>query len=185
MIRPREIGYRDELLADGSVHRSYEDGRQEWRRRGNGNIVLWHDNRDALGTDELLGQRIIKRTYGTGTVIYGRDIGYGRTLWGQGETVMVNRTSFGGRMGAVLTGLGVAGLAVTAAQLPPLSLAPEAEEALRRQQAQGSSSGGGDGGDGGGSGGDSGGYPDGDQDGDWDSGDWDGEGGGWSDDDFG
>ncbi|MGW7263352.1 hypothetical protein [Streptomyces sp. NPDC054842] len=167
MIRPREIGYTDELLADGSVHRTYEDGRQEWRRRGPGGVVDWHDDRGAAGTDELLGDRIVKRLLADGTVTYGRDIGYGRTLWGSGDTVMINRTSFGGRMGAILVGLGVTGLAVTAAQLPPAHLTPEEEEELR-QQAQSSSASGGDGG------GD-----------DWDGGDWsDGEDG-WSDDDFG
>ncbi|MGI5441834.1 hypothetical protein ACQEV4_32100 [Streptomyces shenzhenensis] len=172
MIRPREIGYTDELLADRSVHRSYEDGRQEWRRRGPAGEVHWRDDQGGTGTDELLGSRIVKRTHADGTVTYGRDIGYGRTLWGRGETVMINRTSFGGRMGAVLVGLGVAGLAVTASQLPPLSLTPEEEEELR-QQAQSSSSGGGEVGyDGGG-------------DDDWDGGDWSDDGGGWSDDDFG
>ncbi|MFF2324789.1 MULTISPECIES: hypothetical protein [unclassified Streptomyces] len=175
MIRPQEIGYSDELLADGTVHRRYEDGREEWRRREGArhHLVRWHDNRSASGIDELLGNRVIKRTFGDGTVTYARDIGYGRTLWGRGETVTVNRTSFGGRMGAVLAGLGVAGLgvaglAVTAAQLPPLSMSPEEEEELRRQRAQGESSSGGSGdsGDGG--------------DADWDDGE-----DSWSDDDFG
>lgn len=178
MIRPREIGYTDELLADGSVHRTYEDGRQEWRRRDHNidHVVHWHDNQGASGTDELLGERIIKRVLTDGTVTYGRDIGYGRTLWGRGETVMINRTSFGGRLGAILVGLGLAGLAITATQLPPLNVTPE-EEAELRQQAQRSSSGGG-GGDGGG--GDPGGGDD-----QWDV-SWDtDEGGGWSDDDFG
>ncbi|MEV7679476.1 hypothetical protein AB0O64_13090 [Streptomyces sp. NPDC088341] len=191
MNRPRETPYRDELLADRSVHRRYEDGREEWRRRDGGTTVRWYDNQGGSGTDELLGQRIIKRRYADGTVTYGRDIGYGRTVWGQGETVMVNRTSFGGRMGVLLGGLGLAALAVTAAQYPPVSLSPEEEEELR-QQAQSSSSGGGDGG-----GGDSGGDSDtggtgetgGDSGdgGDWDSGDgWNSDdGGGWSDDDFG
>ncbi|MFE0631746.1 hypothetical protein ACFW3D_32935 [Streptomyces sp. NPDC058864] len=169
MIRPREIGYTDTLLADCSVHRTYEDGRQEWRRRGPNGVVHWHDGQGGDGTDEQLGHRIVKRVLADGTVTYGRDIGYGRTLWGRGDTLTVNRTSFGGRMGAALVGLGVAGLAISAAQLPPLSLTPEEEEELRRQ-AQGSSSGGGaDGGDGGG----------------WDDGDWDDDDGGWTDDDFG
>lgn len=172
MIRPREIGYTDELLADGSVHRTYEDGRQEWRRRGPDRVVRWHDERGGTGTDELLGEKIVKRTLADGTVTYGRDIGYGRTVWGRGDTLMVNRTSFGGRMGAILVGLGVAGLAVTAAQLPPLSLTPEEEEELRRQ-AQNSSGGGGEFG-----------YDGGDGD-DWDGGDWGDDDGGWSDDDFG
>ncbi|MGW3954348.1 hypothetical protein ACWEKM_26235 [Streptomyces sp. NPDC004752] len=178
MIRPREIGYTDELLADGSVHRTYEDGRQEWRRRGPAGQVHWRDDQGGTGTDELLGDKIVKRTHADGTVTYGRDIGYGRTLWGRGETLMINRTSFGGRMGAVLVGLGVAGLAVTAAQLPPLSLTPDEEEELR-QQARASSSAGGDGGGGDGGGSDGG------SDDDWDGGDWSDDGGGWSDDDFG
>ncbi|WP_327120696.1 hypothetical protein OG206_27480 [Streptomyces sp. NBC_01341] len=171
MIRPREIGYSDELLADGSVHRRYEDGRQEWRHREGSSrrLVRWHDSTNASGTDELLGERIIKRALADGTVTYGKDIGYGRTLWGRGETLMVNRTSFGGRAGAVLAGLGVATFAITAAHLPPLSMSPEEEEALR-QQSQSSSSGGDSGGDPG--------------TGDWDAG-WHDDDEAWSDDDFG
>ncbi|WP_299531579.1 hypothetical protein [uncultured Streptomyces sp.] len=183
MIRPEETGYTDELLADGSVHRRYENGREEWRRRdpAGGPVVHWHDDRQGSGTDEPLGDRIIKRVLADGTVIYGRDIGYGRTLWGDGGTVMVNRTSFGGRMGALLVGLGVAGLAVTAAQLPPQALSEEEEEELRRQaQSQSSSGGDGGGGDSGGAGGDG----SGDTGEDWDA-DWGDDQDAWSDDDFG
>ncbi|MER5931736.1 hypothetical protein [Streptomyces sp. NPDC002054] len=179
MIRPQEIGYADELLADGTVHRSYEDGLEEWRSRtpGRPHLVRWHDNRGAAGTDELLGNRVIKRTLADGTVSYARDIGYGRTVWPRGDRVTVNRSSFGGRMGVLLAGLGVASLAITAAHLPPLSMTAEEEEALRRQQEQSqASSSGGDGG--GGGGGDSGG------DEDWEAG-WDGNDDAWTDDDFG
>ncbi|MER5961585.1 hypothetical protein [Streptomyces sp. NPDC002057] len=181
MIRPEEIGYTDELLADGTVHRTYEDGLEEWRRRtpGRPQLVGWHDNRGGSGTDELIGDRIIKRSLADGTATYARDIGYGRTLWARGERVLVNRSSFGGRMGALLTGLGVATLAITAAQLPPLSMSPEQEEALRQQQAQAQSSSGGDGGGGTATGDD--GSDDGD---DWDA-NWDGDEDAWSDDDFG
>lgn len=172
MIRPREIGYTDELLADGSVHRSYADGRTEWRRRGRDHLVHWRDDSGTEGTDELLGQRIIKRTLADGTVSYGRDIGYGRTLWGRGETVMVNRTSYRGRLGAILAGLGVAGLAITMAQLPPPRLTQDEEAELRRQQAAGQDS-----------------SAAGDMRTDWDDGDWQvddwDDDGGWSDDDFG
>ncbi|MFJ7988702.1 hypothetical protein [Streptomyces sp. NPDC096351] len=183
MNRPEEIGYADELLADGTVHRRYEDGLEEWRRRAPGrpHVVDWHDDRGGSGTDELLGDRIIKRSLADGTVTYARDIGYGRTLWGRGEQLLVNRSSFGGRMGVVLAGLGVASLAVTAAQLPPLSLSPEQEEELRQQQAQAQQSGGG--GDGGGGSSDAGSDDSGDGN-DWDS-DWDGDGDAWNDDDFG
>ncbi|MFC9343193.1 hypothetical protein ACFT0G_23230 [Streptomyces sp. NPDC057020] len=195
MNRPEEIGYADELLADGTVHRRYENGLEEWRRRTSGHphLVYWHDNRGASGTDELLGDRIIKRSLADGTVTYARDIGYGRTLWARGEKVLVNRSSFGGRMGVLLAGLGVATLAVTAAQLPPLSMSPEQEEALRQQQAQAQQSSGGGGGDSGGSGysddgsagTDGSGSGDGSADGnDWDA-HWDGEGDAWNDDDFG
>ncbi|MCB5181666.1 hypothetical protein [Streptomyces antimicrobicus] len=186
MNRPREIRYTDELLADASVHRRYDDGREEWRRRSDtagARVVTWHDNRGGAGTDELLGDRIIKRTLSDGTVVYARDIGYGRTLWGRGETVLVNRSSFGGTVGAVLAGLGVAALAITAAQLPPASLTPEEEEELRQQYAQNQASGsGGSGGDGGGGGGgDVGGDPGDDA---WESG-WEDSDDTWSDDDFG
>lgn len=177
MNRPREIGYTDELLADGSVHRRYEDGRQEWRRRGTGGVVHWHDDREAAGTDELLGEGVIKRVAADGTVSYGRDIGYGRTLWGRGERVLINRTSFGGRTGAVLGALGVATLAITAAQFPPVSLTPAEEEALRQQQAAQSAQGGSGSGD---AGGDTGGG----EDEGWE-GSWDADDGGWADDDFG
>ncbi|MFD6426098.1 hypothetical protein [Streptomyces sp. NPDC060198] len=179
MMRPRETVYSDELLADGSVHRSYDDGRQEWRRRDPSvaGLVRWHDNMSASGTDELLGDRIVKRV-SNGTVSYGRDIGYGRTVWGR-DFLTVNRTSFGGRMGLLLAGVGVTALAVTEAQLPPLSLSPEEEEELRRQ-AEASAR---DGGEGGGSGDSGGGFENSGDD--WD-GDWgDGDDGGWSDDDFG
>ncbi|MEV4941594.1 hypothetical protein [Streptomyces zaomyceticus] len=182
MIRPEEIGYADELLADGTVHRTYEDGLEEWRRRtpGRPRLVGWHDNRGGSGTDELLGDRIIKRTLADGAVTYARDIGYGRTLWARGEKVLVNRSSFGGRMGVLLAGLGVATLAITAAQLPPLTLSPEQEEELRQQaQASSSSGGGGDGG----TGADGGGGDDTDGD-DWDA-DWGGDQDAWNDDDFG
>ncbi|MCX4986155.1 hypothetical protein [Streptomyces sp. NBC_00572] len=193
MIRPEEIGYADELLADGTVHRTYENGLEEWRRRttGHPHLVQWHDNRGASGTDELLGDRIIKRTLDDGTVTYARDIGYGRTLWARGEKVMVNRSSFGGRMGILLAGLGVATLAITAAQLPPLSMSSEQEEALRQQQAQASQSSGGGGDSGGSADGDdgSGGSGEGPEGGsgdgnEWDA-NWDGDGDAWSDDDFG
>ncbi|MEU9144555.1 hypothetical protein [Streptomyces sp. NPDC048349] len=181
MIRPREIAYADELLADGTVHRRYEDGLEEWRSRtpGRPHTVRWRDNRGASGTDELLGNRVIKRTLEDGTATYARDIGYGRTVWARGERVTVNRSSFGGRMGVLLAGLGVAALAVTAAHLPPLSMTPEEEEALRRQQEQSQASSSGGDGAGGDSGGDGGSGEDG-----WDAG-WDGDEDAWSDDDFG
>jgi hypothetical protein len=144
----REIDYTDELLADGSVHRRFSDGREEWRRRGPDRLVSWRDNHGLHGTDELLGNRIIKRLHATGQPVYGRDVGYGRTVWGNG-TLTRNRTSFGGRMGAILAAVG-AGAVLGTIVAPPLFMSPAEEEELReqaRQQAQsnsGNDDGGGD-----------------------------------------
>lgn len=148
------ITYADELLADHTVHRRYSDGRQEWRVRDGDRTVSWRDDRGGTGTDELLGRRIVKRSYGDGRrPLYGREGGFGRTLWSDG-TVTVNRTSFGGRLGTLLrtavpaTGVaGVAGAGTLAA--PPASLTAEEEDELRREaEAQASSSGGGEAGSG-------------------------------------
>lgn len=161
MPRHRQLDYTDELLADGTVHRRYGDGRQEWRTRGPGAAVTWRDDSGNAGTDEPLGRRIIKRTHRSG-VVYGRECGYGRTLWGDG-VLTVNRSSFGGRLGAVLAGV-AGGVLLGALVMPPTALSQEEEDELRNQAAHDSS---------GGSGGDSGGYDD------WDDGYGDG------DDDFG
>ena len=136
------VGYRDELLADRSVQRRYEDGRREWRRRA-GATVQWRDDRGRDGVDEALGERIVKRWIRPNGVLYGRELGYGRTAWSDG-VLTVNRTSTGGRVGAIIAGIGAAGL-LPAVVDPPLALTPEEEEELR-QQAQSSSGGGGDGG---------------------------------------
>lgn len=132
-MRPpwREIIYVDELLADGSVHRRYSDGRQEWRTRGIAGVVHWRDDRGGQGTDEPLGRRLIKRTSHDGAVWYGRDIGFGRTVWGD-WIVTVNRSSFGGRIGAILAAVGL-GAALANVELPPRSLSPEEEERLRTE----------------------------------------------------
>jgi hypothetical protein len=165
MTAPREVSYTDELLADRTVHRRYSDGRQEWRSREPSGAVAWRDDREHTGTDEPLGKRIIKRTYADGRVMYGRDVGYGRTLWRDG-VLTVNRTSFGGRLGAILAT--VAGGALLGSMIAPPDYLTDAEEEELRRQAQdqsSSSSGGGDGG------------------GDYD--DWDDDDDGDSDGDFG
>ncbi|WP_354638695.1 hypothetical protein [Kitasatospora camelliae] len=149
MTQPRELTYADELLADGTVHRRYADGRSEWRRRRPDGRVEWQDDRNDSGTDERLGEDLVKRTHADGRVEYGRDIGYGRTVWGRGELVLVNRSAFGGRLGVVLGVLGQAAAGVPAAQLPPQALTPDEEEELRRRarerQPAGSPGGGGEG----------------------------------------
>jgi len=142
----RDVSYTDELLSDGSVHRRFSDGREEWRWRGPGALVSWRDNAGASGTDEALGGRIVKRIYSDGRAVYGREQGYGRTAWSD-RTLTVNRTSFGGRIGTILAAAG-AGFALGAIVGPPLAMTPLDEEELRRQaQASQSSSsdGGGDG----------------------------------------
>ncbi|ARQ68479.1 hypothetical protein [Streptomyces marincola] len=163
----REITYTDELLADRSVHRRYSDGRAEWRSRGTGRVVHWRDDRGAHGTDEPLGRDLVKRAYADGRVLYGREGGWGRTLWSDG-VLTVNRTSVGGRAGVAVAAV-AGGVALGAIALPPAVLGADEEEALRREaEAQVGAGGGGDSGAG--------------EDGDY--GDWD-DTGGFDDDDFG
>ncbi|WUI00720.1 hypothetical protein OHR68_02560 [Spirillospora sp. NBC_00431] len=124
------IRFADETLSDGTVHRRYDDGRQEWRKRGRDRIVEWRDGEGVTGTDELLGRRIIKRQYNDGRPpIYGRELGYGRTVWGPDGHVTLNRSSFGGRIGAVLARLGR-----RPAASAPSVLTPEQEAGLRRAE---------------------------------------------------
>jgi hypothetical protein len=129
----RRVGYRDELLADRSVQRSYADGRREWRRRVGG-TVEWRDDRGGAGVDEPLGHRLVKRRHADGRVVYGRELGYGRTAWGD-RALTVNETSMGGRVGAILAAVGAAGLLGAIAD-PPDVLTPEQEEQLRQQAQQ-------------------------------------------------
>ncbi|MEU4842554.1 hypothetical protein [Nocardia testacea] len=140
MARYQQLTYTDELLADDTVHRRYADGRQEWRRRGPGATVTWQDDRGDSGIDEPLGRRIVKRTRRDGSVRYGRESGYGRTLWSDG-VLTVNRSSFGGRLGTILAGV-AGGALLGALVLPPISLSPEEEEELRNQAAQSGGGGG-------------------------------------------
>lgn len=132
----RTVGYRDELLADRSVQRRYTDGRREWRRRV-GRAVEWRDDRGGSGIDEPLGDRLVKRRIQPDRVLYGRELGYGRTAWSD-RVLTVNETSMGGRVGAILAGVGAAGL-LPAIIDPPLVLSPEEEEALRQQAQSGGS----------------------------------------------
>lgn len=134
-VRPRtEITYQDELLADGTVHRSYSDGRREWRHHQTDGLVRWRDDRGGSGTDEPLGRRLVKRIDADGRTLYGREAGYGRTLWSD-EVLTVNRGSLTGRTGAVLATLG-AGVLAGALIAPPQALTAEQEEALRQEDHQ-------------------------------------------------
>jgi hypothetical protein len=126
------IEYTDELLADKTICRRYNNGRIEWRKRIDETKVDWRDSQSNFGVDELLGNGIIKRTYGNQTV-YAREQGYGRTLWSN-NLMTVNKTSFGGKIGAILAGVGGAFL-LGSLVAPPLMLGAEQEEELRRQQA--------------------------------------------------
>ncbi|MCX4094159.1 hypothetical protein [Nocardia sp. alder85J] len=127
----RQVTYTDELLADGTVHRRYSDGREEWRSRTPVGQVAWQDNQGNSGTDEPLGRNLVKRRYRDGRVVYGREGGYGRTLWG-GGMLTVNRSSFGGRVGIILAAV-AGGALLTAMAMPPDVLTLEQEEELRRQ----------------------------------------------------
>lgn len=145
MPEHRQITYTDELLADGSVHRRYADGRQEWRTRDQRGVVSWRDDGGYSGTDEPLGTKLVKRTFGNGSVLYGREAGFGRTLWGDGR-LTVNRSSFSGRLGGILAAV-AGGALLGGLVMPPSFLSPAEEEELRRQaaaQSSGSSDSGGD-----------------------------------------
>jgi hypothetical protein len=127
------IEYTDELLAGQTVCRRYQNGRVEWRKRIDETKAEWRDNQSNQGIDELLGDGIVKRTYANGQILYAREQGYGRTLWSN-NLLTVNRTSFGGKVGAILAGIGGAFL-LGGLVAPPLMLAAEQEEQLRQQQA--------------------------------------------------
>jgi hypothetical protein len=126
------IEYTDELLADGTVCRRYNNGRIEWRKKIDETKVEWRDNQSTNGFDEILGDGIIKRTYANQT-IYAREQGYGRTLWSN-NLLTINKTDFGGKIGAILAGIGGAFL-LGGLVAPPMTLAAEQEAELRRQQA--------------------------------------------------
>jgi hypothetical protein len=149
---PHVLTYQDEVLADGSLRRSFSDGRYEWRRRLPDGRVEWQDSQGYAGVDELLGDGIIKRTFNNGRVIYAREQGYGRTLWHGGRVLTVNQTSFGGRVGMILASMG-AGFLLGSLVPPPEFLSPEEEELLRQKALQQQQTGyGSDGSIGGGSG---------------------------------
>ncbi|MCS6881004.1 MAG: hypothetical protein RMK84_02050 [Oscillochloridaceae bacterium] len=134
-LNPRVITYKDELLADGSVRRAFSDENYEWRRRLPDGRVEWQDSQGYSGIDELLGDGIIKRELSNGRVVYGREQGYGRTLWYGGRVLTVNQTSFGGRVGQILMGMG-AGFVLGQLIPPPDILSPEQEAALRAKLAE-------------------------------------------------
>ncbi|WP_109525134.1 MULTISPECIES: hypothetical protein [Nocardia] len=129
----RQVTYSDELLTDGTVHRRYSDGRQEWRSRGPGTTVSWRDDRGTSGIDEPLGRTMVKRVFSNGTVLYGRESGYGRTLWSDG-LLTVNRSSFGGRLGAILAAV-AGGALLGGLIMPPDFMSAAEEDELRRQAA--------------------------------------------------
>jgi hypothetical protein len=135
MTERRYVSYVDELMADGGVHRVYSDGRVEWRWRHVGGTVRWRSNGGESGADESLGPKIIKRIFDDGRLVYGRELGYGRTVWGRGDLVTLNRTSLGGRIGTFLAGVGAAAL-LGPVLLPPQTLTAAQEEALRQQAAR-------------------------------------------------
>ena len=100
MTQPPEITYSDELLADGTVHRRYSDGRNEWRSRGTDGRIHWRDDRGDSGTDERLGRDLVKRSHTDGRT------GYGWTEWNQPPGWREHGWSYLGDSGADLTGPG-------------------------------------------------------------------------------
>lgn len=132
-MRLTTITYQDELQPDRSVRRSYSNGTFEWRRKLSDGRVEWQDSSGHSGIDEQLGGTHIKRTFSGGEVRYGREQGYGRTAWSGGEhLVTVNQSSFGGRVGMILAGVG-AGMLMGNIVWPPDIMTLEQEEELRRQ----------------------------------------------------
>jgi hypothetical protein len=127
----REFPYTDQLLADRTVHRRYAAGREEWRTRSSNGMVTWRDNGGGHGTDEPLADRLIKRANADGSVLFGRDIGFGRTLWCNG-VMTVNRSSSGGRVGLLLA-FAFGSLPVGLLPWPPDTMTAAQEEALRQQ----------------------------------------------------
>lgn len=133
-MRPtRTVTFEDEPLADGTVCRRYDDGRIEWRRHTDATHAAWRDEHGLTGSDELLGDGIVKRVHADGRVEYAREQGFGRTAW-SGGLLTVNRTSLGGRAGALLTMLGVSTWMGTISP-PPETLTAAQEEELRRRAA--------------------------------------------------
>jgi hypothetical protein len=126
------IEYTDEVLADKTVCRRYNNGRIEWRTKVDETKIGWRDNQSIEGVDELLGDGIIKRIYSNQTV-YAREQGYGRTLWSN-NMLTVNKTNFSGKVGLILAGIGGAFL-LGSLVAPPMMLGTEQEEEMRRQQA--------------------------------------------------
>jgi hypothetical protein len=133
MANYQTVEYSDELLADKSVSRVYTNNRREWRTLTADGRVEWRDSAGTTGVDELLGDGIIKRTVAGGQPVYGREQGYGRTLWSN-NLLTINRTSFGGRIGAALVAVGGAAL-IAGLVAPPRILSAQEEEQLRQQRA--------------------------------------------------
>lgn len=143
------IYYSDELLADNTVSRLYSNNNREWRKKSDDGRIEWHDSNGARGADELFGDGIVKRAFGDRQqiVIYGREQGYGRTLWSN-NILTVRRAASGKHAGEALAA--VAGVALLYGLVaPPAALSAAEEEVLRQkrlqeQQAAGSNSSGGD-----------------------------------------
>lgn len=135
-VRPEVVvTFTDERLADGTVHRRYDDGRVEWRTAAGPDRAEWRDASGATGFDERLGRGVVKRTLSSGEVSWGRDQGYGRTAWEGGRRVTLDVTRLGGRAGALLAAAAGAVL-LGGVRPPPDALGAAEEEALREQRAQ-------------------------------------------------
>jgi hypothetical protein len=130
MSRHGETTYADEVMAGGGVCRRYSDGREEWRWRDPEGTVWWRDNRQEHGTDEPLRGGVVKRTHLDGRVLYGRDVGFGWTIWTDGRRTL-NRTDAPAGLVALLLRVGAPALLGVVPPPPPWLSPPE--QARRRR----------------------------------------------------
>jgi hypothetical protein len=133
MARTGEVTFTDEVMSGGGVCRRYSDGVEEWRWRDPDGTVWWRDNRQRYGTDEPVGPVLIKRTHVDGHVLYGRDGGFGLTVWSDGRRTL-NATDLSPVLLALLVAVGFRALGHIV-PAPPPSLSPSDEQRLRERGA--------------------------------------------------
>jgi hypothetical protein len=134
MSRTGEVTFTDEVMSGGGVCRRYSDGVEEWRWRDPDGTVWWRDNQQRHGTDEPLTGTLVKRTFLDGRVLFGRDLGFGFTIWSDGRRTL-NVTNSPAGLAALLVRVGSQAL-LGVASAPPSSLSPTEEARLRSSPAR-------------------------------------------------
>lgn len=124
-----EVTFTDEVMSGGGVFRRYSDGVEEWRWRDPAGVIWWRDNRGRHGADEPLRGALIKRTHLDGRVAYGRDAGFGFTVWSDGRRTL-NVTNSPAGLVALLVQVGGRALH-SVVPAPPAVLTPTEEARLR------------------------------------------------------